>query len=412
MMTSDRVVLDLREIEPGVVVAVAVGPAVLQRRPSRTRGRTGRPGPRPRGTRRRTPAGRRAREAGHARARSARPARCGFDQDGEFQLSKSGSRSSLAAPPGVVEPALARAASRSGAPSRVVEQPLREVDLPDVRLEPRGLVDDRASRVPRRGARRGCPRSCPGSPRCRRRGSEARGAARAPSATTIRCRRCSADDDDDLAEDLLGEVVGRRDDPAERTRRAAASAAASASIAAHRVLPQRTPHATIRRDAFDRWTGTWPGCGVYPSISKSRALAELNRRGRSRSLQSSFSPGFSTSISYSRLMIVLDLDRGPLRRLAADEPLAFERDRRAPERVCVACRGSASVERLERLASGAPGRPSGAAPSSLRASRPPSGRRPRAPSSRSRRSGPASPRASRAPSTDRLFTPNCSAIAS
>src|SRR5688572_13349020 len=55
-------------------------------------------------------------------------------------------------------------------------------------------------------------------------------------------------------------------------------AAATASIAAHRDFPHRTPHASTRLEAVERCTSSWPGCGSYSRCLKSSVLSTASLR--------------------------------------------------------------------------------------------------------------------------------------
>src|SRR5262245_62965083 len=57
-------------------------------------------------------------------------------------------------------------------------------------------------------------------------------------------------------------------------------AAARPSMAAHRVLPQRTPHATTRRLARDSCTARWPAWGSYSRSRKNAFLLKAAVSGR------------------------------------------------------------------------------------------------------------------------------------
>ena len=103
-----------------------------------------------------------------------------------------------------------------------------------------------------------------------------------------------------------------------------ASAAASASIAAHRVFPQRTPHATTRRDACRAMDRDLAGVGRVPEHVEERRLLNSTAPGvRGRSSPPSRRASMS-SVSYSRLMIVAMSIRS-LAWLAADDPLLLDR---------------------------------------------------------------------------------------
>src|SRR3989442_105213 len=123
----------------------------------------------------------------------------------------------LTAPEKVVEPAFALRCRYQERPTLPVDQALGEVALPDCRLESRRLVDDEpveSFAEERDGVVRALAPDL---------AKTSRHIAKEESLFVVfethdAMPQVLSDDNDDLAEDLVGKVIGRRDHPADRTR--------------------------------------------------------------------------------------------------------------------------------------------------------------------------------------------------